>query len=409
MGDKVIFHCDCNSFFASVELLQYPHIRHLPVAVCGSIDERHGIILAKNEEAKKYHVQTAETVWQAKKKCPELILLKPHHDVYRKYYHIINSIYAQYTDRVEPFGIDESWLDMTGSWKLFAASPFDAANLLRQQVKNETGLTISVGVSFNKTMAKLASDYKKPDAVTEISRQNFETIVWPMPVTSLLFVGRKAQQTLAELGIATIGQLAAADDEVLRCVLGKSGQQLKRSAAGLDDAGVALAGESTQPKSVGSGQTFKRDLLGEQDVRIALAALADDVAWRLRRHGLYASSLQVLIRDPDFKSISRQKPLPYATNLARDLSDSAMEIMRANWDFSKPIRMLTLTAQQLSDMPFAVQTSLLGETPGPNEKKRRLEESVDTIREKYGHTAVIDALQLNNDIGVDSISDLYDK
>lgn len=408
MRDKVIFHCDCNSFYASVELLHYPHIRHLPVAVCGSSDERHGIILAKNEEAKKYHVQTAETVWQAKTKCPELILLEPHREEYKKYYKIINSIYEQYTDRVEPFGIDESWLDMSGSWELFGVSPREVADLLRARVKEETGLTISVGVSFNKSIAKLASDYRKPDAVTEITRENFEKIVWPMPVSALLFVGKRVQVVLRELGIETVGQLAVADDEMLRLVLGKAGTQLKQSATGAESSAVAKAGETVQPKSVGSGQTFRRDLLGERDVKVAVASLADDVAWRLRKHGLYANSLQVLIRDPDFKSISRQKPLAYATNMAVDLSAAGNDLIRSNWDFAKPMRMLTLTAQQLSNMPFAVQTSFLGNAPEPNKKKKRLEESVDSIRMKYGQTAVIDALMINNDIGVESESDIKD-
>ena len=187
---RVIFHCDCNSFYASVELLRYPELRGVPVAVCGSPDDRHGIVLAKNEPAKRYGVQTAETVWSALRKCPGLKLLPPHHGQYREMSRAVNAIYARYTDRIEPFGIDESWLDMTQTWRLFGSSPAGVADAVRRAVKAETGLTISVGVSFNKVFAKLGSDYKKPDAVTVIDTENFRRIVWPLPVNTLLYVGR---------------------------------------------------------------------------------------------------------------------------------------------------------------------------------------------------------------------------
>lgn len=203
---RVIFHCDCNSFYASVELLRYPELRGVPVAVCGSPDDRHGIILAKNEPAKRYGVQTAETVWSALRKCPGLKLLPPHHGQYREMSRAVNAIYARYTDRIEPFGIDESWLDMTQTWRLFGSSPAGVADAVRRAVKAETGLTISVGVSFNKVFAKLGSDYKKPDAVTVIDTENFRRIVWPLPVNTLLYVGRSAQNTLAGLGVRNIGR-----------------------------------------------------------------------------------------------------------------------------------------------------------------------------------------------------------
>ena len=222
---RVIFHCDCNSFYASVELLRYPELRGVPVAVCGSPDDRHGIILAKNEPAKRYGVQTAETVWSALRKCPGLKLLPPHHGQYREMSRAVNAIYARYTDRIEPFGIDESWLDMTQTWRLFGSSPAGVADAVRRAVKAETGLTISVGVSFNKVFAKLGSDYKKPDAVTVIDTENFRRIVWPLPVNTLLYVGRSAQNTLAGLGVRNIGQLAAAKDEDLRAALGKLGPE----------------------------------------------------------------------------------------------------------------------------------------------------------------------------------------
>lgn len=377
--------------------------------MCGSTDNRHGIILAKNEEAKKYNVKTAETVWQSQKKCPELILLRPHHKEYKKYYKILNDIYANYTDRVEPFGIDESWLDMSGTWRLLGNTPNAVANRLREEVKNKTGLTISVGVSFNKTIAKLGSDYKKPNAVTEITGENFKEIVWPLSVDTLLFVGSKAKDTLRQLGIETIGQLAVADEALMKSVLGKAGTQLRLQALGVDDSPVAKIGESEQAKSIGNGQTFSRDLLGEKDVRTAVYTLADEVAARLRARNLYAATLQVLIKNPDFKTITRQRPLSYPTNLSRDLAKAGMQLVCENWDFTKKIRMITLTAQSVTDTPFLEQTSFLEEPPGQDPRREKLEKSIDSIREKYGQTAVVEALQINNDIGVDSKSDVKDK
>ncbi|MBO5917332.1 MAG: DNA polymerase IV, partial [Oscillospiraceae bacterium] len=207
--ERVIFHCDLNSFFASVELLDHPELRHLPVAVCGDPEGRHGIILAKNEPAKAVGVRTAETIWQAKRKCPELVLLPSHHDRYREFSRRVNAIYEEFTDRVEPFGIDESWLDVTGKLHLFGGDAQALADRIRARVRTELGLTVSVGVSFNKVFAKLGSDYKKPDATTVIGREDVERMVFPLPVTDLLFVGRAAAQELARYGVHTIGQLAA--------------------------------------------------------------------------------------------------------------------------------------------------------------------------------------------------------
>ena len=215
MADRVILHCDLNCFFASVELLSHPELREVPTAVAGDPASRHGIILAKNEPAKQFGVKTAETIWQAKKKCPGLVLLPPHHGLYREYSQKVNAIYGQYTDLVEPFGIDESWLDITGSMHLFGGDGKAIADQLRQRLREELGLTISVGVSFNKIFAKLGSDYKKPDATTVIDRDNWQRIVWPLPVGDLLGVGRSTQKLLRQYGVETIGQLAACKPEML--------------------------------------------------------------------------------------------------------------------------------------------------------------------------------------------------
>ena len=208
--DRVILHCDLNCFYASVELLSHPDLRDVPMAVCGDPNSRHGIILAKNEPAKKFGIQTAETIWQAKKKCPDLVLLPPHHDLYREYSRKVNAIYDQYTDLVEHFGIDESWLDVTHTLHLFGGDAKVLADTLRERMKQELGLTLSVGISFNKVFAKLGSDYKKPDATTVISRENWKELVWPLQVGDLLYVGGAARKLLKQYGITTIGQLPPA-------------------------------------------------------------------------------------------------------------------------------------------------------------------------------------------------------
>ncbi|MDO4552747.1 MAG: DNA polymerase IV, partial [Bacillota bacterium] len=259
--DRTILHCDMNNFYASVELLSHPELAGRPVAVCGNPENRHGIILAKNGEAKAFGVVTAETVWQARKKCPGLVLLPPHHSRYARYSRLINEIYRQYTDMVEPLSIDESFLDVTGSLKLFGSGR-EIADKIRQQVKQEHGLTLSAGVSFNKLFAKMGSDYKKPDATTEITRENYQSLLWPLPVRQFYSVGGATAEKLREMGIRTIGDLARTDRQLLLAALGKNGGQLHDYANGLDQRPVALFEERRKMKSVGNGVTFRRDLLG---------------------------------------------------------------------------------------------------------------------------------------------------
>ena len=306
MGRRVIFHCDLNCFFASVELLDKPALWEVPVAVCGDPESRHGIILAKNESAKKRGVQTAETVWQAKKKCPVLVLLPPHHDLYKVYSKKVNEIYERFTDLVEPFGIDESWLDVTGSLHLFGGDAKALADRIRETVKEETGLTLSVGVSFNKVFAKLGSDLKKPDATTVIPPEGWQDIVWPLPVGAMLFAGRSTQRTLAQYGIETIGQLAACPETLAEQLLGKMGVQLWQYANGLDKSPVRPRYQHEPVKSVGNGTTFPADLVRWEQIRQGLAPLCDSVATRLRKQGLYAGGVSVTLKSADFKTASRQ-------------------------------------------------------------------------------------------------------
>lgn len=388
--DRTILHCDLNCFFASVELLGHPELRDLPVAVCGDPTSRHGVILAKNEPAKAFGVQTAETIWQARRKCPELLLLPPHHREYRRVSRLVNAIYQEYTDRVEPFGVDESWLDVTDAIHLFGGDGKALADTLRRRVREELGLTISVGVSYNKTFAKLGSDYKKPDATTVIARRDMERMVWPLPVGALLFVGRATQRALEPYGVRTIGDLAAFDPGSLETLLGKLGRQLHQYANGLDAEPVALANAHTPPKSVGSGLTFSKNLTTWEDVRGGTALLADRVATELRKNAMVCRTLQITLRDPGFKDICRQRPVATPTQFARELTGEAMEILKACWRPGSPIRALTLTAQNLCPQEEAwEQTSLFpGADDRAREKQARLEAAMDTIRAKYGDGSI---------------------
>ena len=388
--ERVILHCDMNCFYASVELLSHPDLRDIPMAVCGDPTSRHGIILAKNEPAKRLGIRTAETVWQAKQKAPGLVLLPPHHSLYRHYSRLVNEIYGHYTDLVEPFGIDESWLDITGSMHLFGTDGKQVSDAIRQRVKEELGLTISVGVSFNKVFAKLGSDYKKPDATTVISRENWRDIVWPLPVDALLFVGNAARKLLNSHGIETIGQLANSAPEMLEALLGKQGYQLHRYANGLEDSPVRPQHEHEPVKSVGNGTTFSHNLTRWEEVCTGLSLLSDSVALRLRQQGLYCGGVQVTIRDAQFKTITRQTRLPESTHLMKDIYQAAQELTRHAWKAPTPIRMLTVTALYITEAAESYQQlDLLGTQQSQrNEKQEQLEKAMDAIRGKYGKGSI---------------------
>ncbi len=398
--DRIILHCDMNSFYASVELLEHPELQGKPVAVSGSPDNRHGIILAKNEEAKRMGVRTAETIWQARSKCPELHFLKPHHEKYQAYSRRINEIYESYTDMVEPFSIDESWLDVTGSTLLFG-SGIEIADKIRNRVFQETGLTLSAGVSFNKIFAKMGSEYKKPNATTLISRENFQELLWPMDAGELFFVGAATKTRLAEHGIRTIGDIARSDRGFLQSLLGKQGPQLYDYANGLENSPVSRSWERQKVKSVGNGITFRRNLVNMEEVRIGLTALSDTVAGRLRKYDMKCQGVKVDIRGSTFRTISRQKQLPSPTNLAEELIRSAMELVLTSWDFRESIRMLTVTGIQLCEEDFCQQLSLFPQDEESRRKAEKVERAIDAIRLKYGSGGIQYGGLLGNDIGLD--------
>lgn len=399
--DRTILHCDCNCFFASVEMVRDPSLRDVPMAVCGDPDNRHGIILAKNDLAKAAGVVTAETIWKAQKKCPELRLVLPHHDLYAEYSHRVNAIYARYTDMIEPFGIDESWLDVTGSRLLFGSGR-EIADRLREDVKKELGLTISVGVSFNKIFAKLGSDYKKPDATTEITRENMRDIVYPLPVGDLLFVGNAVENGLKKMAIHTIGELAAADRTVLRNTFGKAGEMLSIYARGEDTDPVKRADDVREVKSVGNGMTFRHDLVSEPEMQTAVCMLADTVAARLRKHQLFCKTVQITVRTASFQNFNRQLTLSAPTALSREIAAAAMELLRKHHLTNAPVRMLTVTAAGLTDEETAPQTTLF-DTPtdtAAHTKLKKLENAMDGIRHRYGKAAIGIGSTINNDFFV---------
>lgn len=390
--DRVILHCDCNNYFASVELLDKPELRDQPVAVAGDPEGRHGIILAKNQIAKNYGVQTAETLWQAKKKCPGLILLPPHMDKYRAMSRRVNAIYLDYTDQVEAFSIDESWLDVTASRNLFGDGAA-IADLLRRRVREELRITISVGVSWNKTFAKMGSDYKKPDATTIITRENVSQILYPLPVTDLIFVGKSSGQVLARHGIHTIGDLAACSMAEAEAWLGKGGKGLWLAARGLDDSPVRCYGEHEAVKSVGNGMTYPQDLVGREACIAGLTPLCESVGARLRAQHLKCRTITLQIKDPQLKVISRQKPVDPPTNLTRYLLREVIQLLESAWPEDAPVRLFTVTAGSLMDesAPVTAQLSFLEEAPREDPRQRRLEQVLDGLRNRFGQDAIATA------------------
>ena len=394
--DRVILHCDMNSFYASIELLDHPEYRNVPMAVSGDPASRHGIILAKNEPAKKYGIRTAETVWQAKRKCPNLVLLPPHREKYRDYHQRINAIFLDYTELVEPFSIDESWLDVTGSRKLFGSGK-EIADTIRRRVRDELGLTLSAGVSFNKIFAKMGSEYRKPDATTVISRENYQAVLWPLPVSDFFFVGRATASRLSGIGIETIGDLAEAEESVLIRLLGKQGSKLRQAARGEDETPVRRYDEKRQAKSVGNGVTFPRDLTEEDDILAAITSLSDTVSARLRKAGLRAGGVKVDIKDPSLVTISRQMKLDDPTDRAADIIRAAMDLIRGTVAPGSPIRLLTVTAIHLEEKNAPRQLNLFGalssrapETAGASgqAEDRTMEYTMDEIRRKFGRDAI---------------------
>ena len=384
---RSVLHIDMNACYASIECLYDPSIRNLPVAVGGNVEARHGIILAKNQIAKRFGVKTGEALWQAKQKCPELHIVPPHFDRYLRFSRMAREIYADYTDLVEPFGLDEVWCDVTGTQKLRERGMEALANEIRERVKFELGITVSVGASWNKIFAKLGSDYKKPDAVTVFTPENYRDKVWPLPASDLLGVGRATERKLASRGIHTIGDIAAAPPSMLRGFLGKWGLILHDFAAGYDSSPVARAGDEAVIKSIGNSTTTPRDLCCDEDAGIVYWMLCESVAERMRESGFLCRGVQVHIRDNELASFERQLKLESPTCLASTLHEAAMRLLRENWDWHKPLRSIGVRATDLLPASTPVQCSIF-EDSERQEKRERLERSVDDLRRRFGHYCV---------------------
>ncbi len=380
-----ILHCDANNFYASVEIMLNPALKGKPIAVCGNPEKRHGIVLAKSEQAKKAGVKTAEPLWQAKQKCPELIFVSPHYDDYVAISNKLFDMYSEYTDKVEPFGIDECWLDCTQSTNLFGSGE-NIANTLRERVKAELGITISVGVSFTKIFAKLGSDYKKPDAVTVIDKNNYKDIIWALPVTDLLMVGRQTAKLFKSLSINTIGDLARYDAETLQQYIGINGKKLHQYANGIEIDEIKLAEQKHIPESVGNSTTTPFDITTPSEAEAILTSLSEMVAARLRKYHLVANGIGVSIRYCSLDGTNKTNMLNFSTCNAGDIAEQAFELFLTMHNFKKdqPIRQLGVYTYKLSKSETR-QTTIFDI---PHDKRENIDKSLDKIRNKYGQSIV---------------------
>lgn len=382
MGVRYIFHSDLNNFYASVECLYNPKIRNKAVVVVGDQEKRHGIVLAKNNIAKKYGIKTGDTVGEAKQKCQEpLEIITANFERYFYVSQLIKNMYREYSPQVESFGIDEAWIDVTNSVNSFAEA-LELAEKIRKRVINQFGLTVSIGVSFNKIFAKLGSDLKKPNATTLITPENFKELVWPLKVGELLYVGKKTNEKLERLGINTIGNLATTNLYVLKKLLGKNGETLWNFANGHDDSPVKLSDEQEEIKSVGNSTTCPYDLKTNEQVKAVIYILAENVARRLRARNLWCTEVCLWIRTGDLLSKDKMKKIEYPTNLASDIAACAYAMFLLDFNWNKTIRAVGVRACGLCEKPkqynlFVNEQTML--------KKEKLETVVDTLRHRFGY------------------------
>ncbi len=388
---RIIFHIDQNCYFASVEMISRPELKDVPMAVAGDAKVRHGIILAKNEPAKKYGIKTAEAIWQAQAKCPDLVLVDAHHEKYEFYSKKLREMYSEYTDRVEPFGLDECWLDMTGIVSDYEEAE-EIALEIRNRVKEEFKLTCSVGISFNKVFAKLGSDYKKPDATTVFSDTNWKEKIWPLPVSDLLFVGKHTADKLSKINVKTIGDLAAADGEFISRYLGKAGVVLWEYANGMDNAPVAESGYKRIPKSVGNSTTTAEDMTSDREIERTLHMLSESVAGRLRKHGLKGTVVQITVRDRDLGIYEKQGILYRATDDAKDIYKAANDLFKGSYDWNKGVRSIGVRCTKLVRSDSGEQLSLFTEAQR-SERDDRLNKAIDDLNRRYGTSVIKSAAE----------------
>ena len=381
-----ILHVDCNCYYASVEMQRRPELRGKPVAVCGSQEDRHGIVLTASYLAKAWGVKTGQAIWQARECCPDLVVLPPDMREYIRISGYAREIYEDYTDQVEPYGLDECWLDITGSVGLYG-DPMAIAREISDRVKFELGITVSIGVAGNKIAAKLGSDYRKPDAITRIEEDNYREIVYPLPARDLLYVGPSTEKKLREIGIHTIGELAECPVPYLTYKLGKMGAVLHTFANGQDPTPVKRTDHAREVKSVGNSATTPRDLVNDEDVRLMLFLLAESVASRMRELAMRCRVVEVSVRDTGLFSFSRQRKLPNPTCSSHEIANAAFDLFKRNYRWQRPIRSIGVRGSELVDASAGTQLSLMSDDIR-RDKWERIDAAVDRLRERYGYMSV---------------------
>lgn len=386
MGNRVILHSDINACYAAIEHLHRPELNGKPLAVGGDPEARHGIVLTADYIAKKYGVKTGMALWQAKQVCPELNIVSPRMDLYLRFSRMAHEIYGEYTDLQEPYGVDESWLDVTASSSL-KGDGYKIAKEISNRMKSELGITVSIGVSFNKIFAKLGSDYKKPDAITTMYEDEFKSKAWALPVSDLLYVGRSTNQKLARFGIKTIGDLARTDEHLLMSQLGKMGGILWAFANGYDDSPVKMEHTHAPIKSIGNSTTTPRDLETDEDVKIVLYILAESVSARLRENGFKCRVIEISVRDNELYSFTRQHKIDHATNITGEIATEAYRIFKENYNWRKPIRSVGVRGADLVNDNYWEQMDLFSSVE-QREKQMKLDDAVDTIRQRFGFYSV---------------------
>ncbi len=386
--ERWIIHSDINHCYAQIEEMMYPELRNVPMAVGGHEEDRHGIILAKNDLAKKYHIKTGESLRDAFQKCPELLIVPPHYDDYLFYTEEVKRIYREYSDKVESFGLDEAWIDITGTEKLFHKTAMELAEEIQRRVFKELGLTVSMGLSFNKVFAKLGSDLDKKQGLAVITRDNFKDMVFPLPIADILYIGKATSSQLNERNIYTLGDLALSSKEYIKSFLGKNGEMVWLFANGYD----TLSVNSSQQviKSVGNGITAKHDIHTIEEAKIVLSMLAESVAKRLRQSNKLGSVISIGMRYKDLQGLSRQKRVDTPTNIAQEILDMVMILLRDNWNMAIPLRSLSISVSSLVEKEtYAYQMSLFNTA---NEEDRyeqlHLEEVIQEIKERWGEKSI---------------------
>ena len=390
MKERVILHCDANSFFASVEIAKNPKLKNLPVAVAGNPQKRTGIILTKNQIAKEYGIKTGEVIWQAKLKCPNLVLIAPHYKIYEDYSKKLREIYEKYTDLVESFGIDECWLDVTDSCKFFGGSK-KLADKIRAEVRNSLNITISVGVSFCKLFAKLASDIKKPDATTIIERNKFKEIIYPLPITDIIGIGKQLEKRYHKLGVNKLGDIVKISDEILNKKFGILGIELKQKLLGFDMDEVKHCCDFIKPKSVGNGTTTIVDVYSRNEILDVVTMLVEEISTRLRRGNFCAKGLSVGIKTATFNYFHKSKLMTIATNSNKDLCNETISLIDTFWNYNEAVRAIRVCAYDLCDSSF-VQLNMFDNIL----KNKAIDYALDKIRKKYGYFAITPAIKINN-------------